>query len=102
VEAVATTETGVKVTVSSERADANLEAEQALVAIGFRPTAKGLGLEEVGVKLSERGIVEIDERMATNVPGIWAIGDVTGKLMLAHVGSARASSAPRTSPALRP
>ena len=41
------------------------------------------------MKLSERGFIEIDERMATNVPGIWAIGDVTGKLMLAHVGSAQ-------------
>jgi len=38
--------------------------------------------------LSERGFIEIDERMATNVPGLWAIGDVTGKLMLAHVASA--------------
>jgi dihydrolipoamide dehydrogenase len=66
-----------------------LEAEQALVAIGFRPNGRGLGLEELGVKLSDRGAVEIDERMATNVPGIWAIGDVTAKLMLAHVGSAQ-------------
>jgi dihydrolipoamide dehydrogenase len=88
VEAVATTDTGVKVTVSSEGKTQDLEAEQALVAIGFKPNSKGLGLEEVGVKISERGFVEIDERMATNVPGIWAIGDVTGKLMLAHVGSA--------------
>jgi dihydrolipoamide dehydrogenase len=65
-----------------------LEAEQALVAIGFRPNSKGLGLEELGVKLDERGFIEIDEKMQTNVPGLWAIGDVTGRLMLAHVGSA--------------
>ena len=88
VEAVETTETGVQVTVSAGGETKVLEAEQALVAIGFRPNSKGLGLEEVGVKLSERGFVEIDEKMATNMPGIWAIGDVTGKLMLAHVGSA--------------
>ncbi len=88
VEAVETTPSGVKVTVSSEGKTEALEAEQALVAIGFRPNSKGLGLEELGVKISERGFVEVDERMATNVPGIWAIGDVTGKLMLAHVGSA--------------
>jgi dihydrolipoamide dehydrogenase len=81
-------DTGVKVTVSAEGATKVLEADQALVAIGFRPNSKGLGLEEVGVKISERGFVEVDERMQTNVPGIWAIGDVTGKLMLAHVGSA--------------
>ena len=88
VESVETTETGVKVTVSAAGESKVLEADQALVAIGFRPNSKGLGLEEVGVKISERGFVEIDEKMATNVPGIWAIGDVTGKLMLAHVGSA--------------
>jgi len=89
------TESGVKVVVSTEggekgaAGDKRLEAEQALVAIGFKPNGRGLGLEEIGVKLSERGAIEIDERMATNVPGIWAIGDVTAKLMLAHVGSAQ-------------
>ena len=90
VETLETTETGVKVTVSSEKDGQKvLEAEQALVAIGFKPNGRGLGLEEVGVKLSDRGAVKIDDRMATNVPGIWAIGDVTAKLMLAHVGSAQ-------------
>jgi dihydrolipoamide dehydrogenase len=88
VESVEATASGVKVTVSADGQTKVLEADQALVAIGFRPNSKGLGLEEVGVKISDRGFVEIDERMATNVPGIWAIGDVTGKLMLAHVGSA--------------
>ncbi len=88
VEAVDTMEAGVKVTVSAAGETKVLEAEQALVAIGFKPNSQGLGLEEVGVKLTERGFIEIDERMATNIPGIWAIGDVTGKLMLAHVGSA--------------
>lgn len=81
---------GVKVAVSGEVSGQQvLEAEQALVAIGFKPNGRGLGLEELGVKLSERGAIEIDQRMATNVPGIWAIGDVTAKLMLAHVGSAQ-------------
>ena len=88
VESVETTHSGAKVTVSSGGQTKALEADQALVAIGFWPNSKGLGLEEVGVKLSERGFIEIDEKMQTNVPGIWAIGDVTGKLMLAHVGSA--------------
>ena len=45
-------------------------------------------MEELGVRLDERGFIEADKCMATNIPGIWAIGDVTGKLMLAHVGSA--------------
>lgn len=88
VESVEATATGVKVKVSAEGKETTLEADQALVAIGFRPNSKGLGLEEIGVKISERGFVEINEKMQTNVEGIWAVGDVTGKLMLAHVGSA--------------
>jgi hypothetical protein len=59
-----------------------------LVATAFSPNSKGLGLEAAGVKVSDRGMIEVNEKMQTNVPGIWAIGDVTGKLMLAHVGSA--------------
>ena len=89
VESIETTKKGVKVVVSSEGENKTLEAEQALVAIGFTPNGTGLGLEELGVEITERGAVEIDERMATSVPGIWAIGDVTAKLMLAHVGSAQ-------------
>ena len=88
VESVEATATGVKVVVSADGKTTTLEADQALVAIGFRPNSKGLGLEEVGVKISERGFVEINEKMQTSVPNIYAIGDVTGKLMLAHVGSA--------------
>jgi dihydrolipoamide dehydrogenase len=88
VESVEATKTGVKVKVSAEGKETTLEAEQALVAIGFRPNSKGFGLEEVGVKLNERGMVEINEKMQTSLPNIYAIGDVTGKLMLAHVGSA--------------
>lgn len=88
VEALEATENGVRVSVSGEKGEQTLEAAQALVAIGFRANSKGFGLEEVGVKISERGFVEIDERMATNVEGIWAIGDVTGKAMFAHVASA--------------
>jgi len=89
VQEIQATESGAMIKVANEQGEKTIEAEQALVAIGFRPNGRGLGLEEIGVKLSERGAVEIDERMATNVPGIWAIGDVTAKLMLAHVGSAQ-------------
>ncbi len=87
VQKVEKTEDGVRVTVSNDSGETVLEAEQALMAIGFRPNSKGLGLEEIGVELDGRGFVKIDERMATNVPGIWAIGDLTGKLLLAHVAS---------------
>jgi len=79
----------VEVEVESGGESKKIEAEQALIAIGVKPNSTSLGLEEIGVELSDKGMVEIDERMATNVPGIWAIGDVTGKLMLAHVGSAQ-------------
>ena len=89
VEDVQKTENGVSVRVSSEKGEKTIEAEQALMAIGFRPNTHGLGLEETGVTLTERGAIEIDERMATNIPGVWAVGDVTAKLMLAHVGSAQ-------------
>lgn len=80
---------GVKVKVSADGVEKVLEADQALVAIGFKPNTANIGLETVGVKLSPSGFIEIDERMATNVPGIWAIGDVTGQLLLAHVASAQ-------------
>jgi dihydrolipoamide dehydrogenase len=89
VENIETTDVGVRVKVSGLDGEQILEAEQALMAIGFRPNVKGIGLEEVNVKLNEHGAIEINEYMATNVPGIWAIGDVTAKLMLAHVGSAQ-------------
>jgi dihydrolipoamide dehydrogenase len=89
VEALEAQEKGVLVKVTSDEGEKNLQAEQALVAIGFKPNSRNLGLEELGVRINGRGAIEIDERMATNIEGIWAIGDVTGKLMLAHVGSAQ-------------
>jgi dihydrolipoamide dehydrogenase len=89
VESLTATEKGVSVTVSSESGQSSIEADQALVAIGFRPNTANLGLEETGVVLNSKGFIEINEKMATNVAGIWAIGDVTGKLLLAHVASAQ-------------
>jgi len=65
-----------------------LGAARALVAIGVRPNSEGLGLEKLGVQL-ERGNIVVDAQMRTNAPGIYAIGDVTGKLALAHVASAQ-------------
>ncbi len=86
---IETTDTGVKVKVSSEKGEQEIEAEQALVAVGFRPNSKDIGLEDAGVAVSPRGYIEVDDRMATNVPGVWAIGDVSGKVLLAHVASAQ-------------
>jgi len=59
-------------------------ADRVLVATGRRPITDGLGLAEVGVELDQRGFVKIDPHFATNVPNIYAIGDVVGGLMLAH------------------
>jgi dihydrolipoamide dehydrogenase len=87
VEKIEATDAGVKVTVSQDGSEKVIEAEQTLVAIGFKPNSAGLGLEELGVEIDKRGFIQIDDRMSTNVPGIWALGDVTGKLLLAHVAS---------------
>jgi dihydrolipoamide dehydrogenase len=74
------------VTVTADGSAKTLNAEMVLVAIGFVPHTQGLNLEAVGVA-TDRGFVSIDEQMQTNVPGVYAVGDVTGKLMLAHVAS---------------
>lgn len=80
---------GAVVKVAAGDGEKTIQAEQALVAIGFKPNTHELGLEKIGVQLTERGFIQIDERMATSVPGVWAIGDVTGQLLLAHVASAQ-------------
>ncbi len=61
-----------------------MKADVVLVSIGRRPYIEGLGLDKVGVKVSDRGFVEVDEDFQTNVEGIYAIGDVIGGAMLAH------------------
>jgi dihydrolipoamide dehydrogenase len=61
-----------------------LETDVVLVAVGMRPSSKGLGLESVGVKIDERGFVPTDKQGRTNVPSIYAIGDVSGPPLLAH------------------
>jgi dihydrolipoamide dehydrogenase len=84
----------VKVTVSkvstgstTERESETLEADKVLQAIGFAPRLEGYGLEALGVA-TERGAVVVDDHCRTNVEHVYAIGDVTGKLMLAHVAEA--------------
>jgi dihydrolipoamide dehydrogenase len=89
VESLVQSGSGVELQAVGEKGPVTLQAEQALVAIGFRPNSAELGLAELGVTINQKGAIEIDERMATNVSGIWAVGDVTAKLMLAHVGSAQ-------------
>jgi len=64
-------------------------AEKLLVSVGRGFNSKGIGLEKVGVRLGTRGEIGVNERLETTVPGIYAIGDVVGKAMLAHVASAQ-------------
>lgn len=64
-----------------------IEAEVVLVAVGRRPVTRGFGLEKTGVKLTDRGFIQVDNQQRTNVPGIYAVGDVVGQPMLAHKAS---------------
>jgi dihydrolipoamide dehydrogenase len=88
VEAIDETGPQVRVTVSREGAQQTLEAAKVLQAIGFQPRVAGYGLENTGVRVTERGAIDVDGRCRTSVPHIYAIGDVTAKLMLAHAAEA--------------
>ncbi|MHA7132458.1 dihydrolipoyl dehydrogenase [Oerskovia turbata] len=74
----------------------SIEVDKVLMAVGFAPNVEGFGLENTGVALTERGAIAIDDVMRTNVPHIYAIGDVTAKLMLAHVAEAQGVVASET------
>ena len=76
----------IAVTVESPKGPQVVECEIVLMGAGRRPVTRDLGLEALGVKVEKSGIV-VDDRMGTNVPGVYAIGDVTGKMQLAHVAS---------------
>jgi dihydrolipoamide dehydrogenase len=78
----------VKVTVSKDGKEEVLETDRVLQAIGFAPRLDGYGLDKTGVETTDRGAIKVDERGRTNVDGVYAIGDVTGKLMLAHTAEA--------------
>lgn len=89
---------GVEVDVESKDGSKSdtIKADRVMVSIGFAPRTEGYGLENTGVKLTERGAIEIDDFMRTNVDGIYAIGDVTAKLQLAHVAEAQGVVAAET------
>ncbi|MFE0403764.1 dihydrolipoyl dehydrogenase [Streptomyces nigra] len=79
----------VRVTVTGkDGAQQVLEADKVLQAIGFAPNIGGYGLENTGVRVTERGAIDVDGRCRTSVPHLFAIGDVTAKLMLAHAAEA--------------
>jgi dihydrolipoamide dehydrogenase len=78
----------VTVTVSKDGKTSELKADKVLQSIGFVPNVEGFGLDKAGVALTDRKAIEIDDYMHTSVPHIYAIGDVTMKLQLAHVAEA--------------
>ncbi|MGW1068836.1 dihydrolipoyl dehydrogenase [Streptomyces aureus] len=84
VEAIDDSGDKVKIMVTTGGQRQTLEAGKVMQAIGFQPRVQGYGLENTGVKLTDRGAIDIDGRCRTSVPHIFAIGDVTAKLMLAH------------------
>ena len=85
----------------SDGSETEVECDNVLVAIGVQGNSDGVGLETAGVRV-ERGFVPVDDEMRTNVPGVYAIGDVTGKLPLAHVASAQGVTAAEVIAGLNP
>ncbi|HBP20192.1 MAG TPA: dihydrolipoyl dehydrogenase [Planctomycetes bacterium] len=82
------TKDGVKLIVEGKDGkDIAIEADRVLVSIGFKPNSRGIGLEDAGVQTTERGFVPVDPQCRTNVPSIFAIGDLTGAPFLAHRAS---------------
>ena len=83
---------GVTVNIDQDGTAKSLECDKVLVAIGVQPNMEGLGLEELSIATEKSGIT-VDDVFSTNIPGVYAIGDVTGKMPLAHVASAQAVAA---------
>lgn len=92
VEAVESGEGGAAVRVIGPQGEQELHAEKVLVGVGFQANSDGLGLEALGVEM-DQGFIRVNAQMQTNVPGVWAIGDVTGPPLLAHVAMAQGVAA---------
>ena len=82
----------VKVSVSINEENSIIDCDKVLVAVGVQGNVDGIGLESAGVQ-TERGFIPVNDSMQSNIPSIYAIGDVTGKLLLAHVASAQGVTA---------
>ncbi|MBI4257892.1 MAG: dihydrolipoyl dehydrogenase [Thaumarchaeota archaeon] len=78
---------GVRVRFRSASGEVAEEFDRVLVAVGRKPNTNGLGLEDVGVKLDQKGFIKVDEQMRSTTSGIYAIGDVVGPPFLAHKAS---------------
>ena len=81
------TENGVKVTYEAKDETHEIEADYVLVTVGRRPNTDELGLEELGIKMSDRGLIEVDKQSRSSVSNIYAIGDIVDGLPLAHKAS---------------
>jgi dihydrolipoamide dehydrogenase len=82
---VTNTGKGVTVTATNKKGEeVNIDGDYCLVAVGRKPFTKGLGFENIGLKVSDRGVIETNDHLETNVPGVYAIGDVVKGMMLAH------------------
>ena len=92
---------GSTLKVESPNGVQGLECDKVLVAVGVVANVENIGLEELSVE-TDRGFVKVDERMSTNVPGLYAIGDMTGNVLLAHVASAEGVTAVETIAGLDP
>src|SRR5262249_15083429 len=86
VSAVKRTSGGFDVTIATDKGDQTVECEVILVGAGRRGWVDDLGLEQAGVHV-EKGKIPVNEKLQTNVPSVYAIGDVTGKMLLAHLAS---------------
>ena len=84
---------GIKLVVDSDGNKEETTFDKVLVAVGRRPLTRGLGIEELGVRLGAGGFIAVDEKYRTNVPGIYAIGDLIPGPMLAHKASAEGNAA---------
>ena len=92
---------GCRLKVESSNGPEEIDCEKVLVAVGVQSNMEKLGLEGLGVA-AEGGFIQINANMSTNVPGVYAIGDVTGKLLLAHVASAQGVAAAETIAGMEP
>lgn len=81
------TKQGVEVTLSDGKGEKKIVVEKVLVTVGRTPNSGGIGLEKAGVKVDTKGFISVDPSRRTNVPHIYAIGDIAGQPMLAHKGS---------------
>ena len=93
VTSVVTEGNGFNLVIDNKGKTESIPCGKILISAGVRANVENIGLEAVGVKLTERGLVQVDDHLLTTCPTVYAIGDMTGKLALAHVASAQALAA---------